>query len=196
MAIFTDFVLALENMGLLDVLLPFILIFTIAFAVLQKSKILGPNSHRFNVMISFVLAMAAVIPHVIGRGPDVVVIINRALPNISLLMIASMMALLLIGVFGNDINLAGTPLSWMVVVFAIIAVAYTFLSSAGVLGNVPLLVDPETRSMLVAILVFALIVAFITSDPDAKKKDEGFFDMIKGFGNVLGKGGGSGGGHH
>jgi len=198
MAIFTDWIVALENLGLLDVLLPFLLIFTIAFAVLQKSKILGDMSHRFNTIVSFVLAMAAVIPHVIGRGPDVVVIINKALPNVSLLMIAGMMILLLIGVFGHDVNIAGTGLEAWVVLLSIVAVAYTFLASAGVLNSPPAwlawLVDPQTRSMLVAILVFAIIVWFITKEEQPLDKRKTMKDTRnESFGGVFGKGGG---GHH
>ncbi|MFH2019980.1 MAG: hypothetical protein ABIJ34_01070 [archaeon] len=195
MTMFAEVLTSLENLGLLDVLLPFILIFTIAFAVLQKSKILGPSSHRFNTMVSFVISLAAIIPHVIGRGPDVVIIINNALPNISLLMVACMMVLLLIGVFGNDINIAGTPLAGITVIFAIIAVGYVFLSSSGFLGDVPL-VDPETRSLLIAILVFGLIVAFITAEPGEKKANEGIGQFLDGMGKVFGGGGqGHGGGH-
>lgn len=159
-------VMSLENLGLLDVLLPFLLIFTIAFAVLQKSKILGERAKNFNTMVSFVLAMAAIIPHVIHKGPDVVVIINTALPNVSVLMIASMMVLLLIGVFGSDVNLFGTPLEGIVVLFAVIAVGYTFLASAGLVQNIPFLQDPETRSLIIAILVFGIIVWFITKEED------------------------------
>jgi hypothetical protein len=159
-------VMSLENLGLLDVLLPFLLIFTIAFAVLQKSKILGERAKNFNTMVSFVLAMAAIIPHVIHKGPDVVVIINTALPNVSVLMIASMMVLLLIGVFGPDVNLLGSPLQGIIVLFAVIAVGYTFLSSAGLVQNIPFLADPETRSLIISILVFGIIVWFITKEED------------------------------
>ena len=144
--VFGQWLTALENLGLLEVLLPFLLIFTIAFAVLQKSKILGPESRRFNVIVSFVLAMASVIPHVIGRQPDVVPIINSALPNVSLLMIASMMALLLMGVFGSDVNVGGSDLAGWAVLFAIVAVGWTFLASAGVIDDLGLVIDAETRS--------------------------------------------------
>ncbi|MCM2325906.1 MAG: hypothetical protein NDI94_05560 [Candidatus Woesearchaeota archaeon] len=195
MAFFTNAIFALENLGLLDVLLPFILIFTIAFAVLQKSKILGPHAYRFNVMVGFVIGLAAVIPHVIGRGPDVVVIINAALPNVSLLMVASMMVLLLIGVFGNDINIAGTNLASVVVLFSIIAVGYTFVAAAGY-ANLPTFLDQETIDLLIALIIFGVIVNFITADPEAKKKDEGFMHFFKGMGDVLGKGGGGHGEHH
>lgn len=194
MAIFTDAILALESMGLLDVLLPFILIFTIAFAVLQKSKILGMNAYRFNVGVAFVLALAAIIPHITGNGPDVVKIINQALPNISLLMIASMMTLLLIGVFGSDINIAGTNLASIVVLFAVLAVGYTFIAAAGY-WNLPNYLDQETLNLLIAIIIFGVIVNFITADPSQKKKDEGFGHFFKGMGDVLGKGGHGDHGH-
>jgi hypothetical protein len=166
MSYLEDAVMSLENLGLLDVLLPFLLIFTIAFAVLQKSKILGERAKNFNTMVSFVLAMAAIIPHVIHKGPDVVVIINAALPNVSVLMIASMMVLLLIGVFGPDVNLLGSPLQGIIVLFAVIAVGYTFLASAGLVQNIPFLADPETRSLIISILVFGIIVWFITKEDD------------------------------
>lgn len=193
MSAFEQMILSLESLGMLDVLLPFLLIFTIAFAVLQKSKILGDGAHRFNVIVALVIALAAIIPHVLGREPDIVPIINSALPNVSLLMIASMMVLLLIGVFGKDINVAGTPLAGFVVLFSIIAVAYTFLVSAGVAGNPPawlgFLVDSETRNLLIAILVFGIIVYAITAEERPEEKRQPVHETInKMFGGVLGGG--------
>ena len=46
------FVTLLQDYGVLDFLLPFILVFTIVFAVLEKSHILG-NKKNFNVIIAF-----------------------------------------------------------------------------------------------------------------------------------------------
>ena len=169
MALLNEWLTSLNNMGLLDVILPFLLIFTISFAVLPKSKILGERAKNFNTILSFVLAMAAIVPHVIGgypEGADVVVIINTALPNVSLLMIASLMVLLLIGVFGPDVNLLGTPLEGIVVLFSVIAIGYTFLSASGWVKDIPWLSNPETQSMLVALLVFGLVVWFITKEED------------------------------
>jgi hypothetical protein len=197
---FVDAICTLEGLGLLSVLLPFLLIFTLVFAVLQKSKILGDQSNRFNTVIAFVIAMATVIPHVIGRGPDVVVIINRALPNVSVLMVAALMILLLIGVFGKDVNFANTSAAGWIVLLSIIAVAYTFLVASGVLASPPawlnFLVDPQTRSLLIAILVFGIIVWFITKEEHPGTERRSVNDTINNmFGGVLG-GRGGGGGHH
>jgi len=171
MSYFAEWLSTLESLGFLDVLLPFIIIFTIAFAVLQKSKILGKDSKNFNTIISLALALAVVIPHVIDTYPpgrDVVVIINTALPNVSLLMVASMMVLLLMGVFGSEINIMGSPLEGIVVLFAVVAVGWTFLSASGVVSDLG--IDQETRSMLLAILAFGLIVWFITKEENPEKE--------------------------
>jgi hypothetical protein len=187
MSYFEDAILSLESLGFLDVILPFLLIFTISFAVLQKSKILGERAKNFNTLVSFVLAMAAIIPHVIGRDPDVVVIINAALPNVSVLMVASLMVLLLIGVFGSEVNVLGTPLEGIVVLFAAIAVGYTFLASAGVVQNIPFLNDPETQSLLIAILVFGIIVWFITKEDEPLNERKSVRETLENtFGGWLG----------
>ncbi len=189
---FGRWVCALEKQGLLDVLLPFLLIFTISFAVLQKSKLLGEKSQRYNAILGFVLAMVAVIPHVLGTKPDIVPIINAALPNVSLLMIASLMVLLLIGVFGKEVNIGGTSLEGIVVLFSILAVTYTFLVSSNVIGAPPSwlswMMDEETRALLVAILVFGIIVSFITSEEKPEEKRQPIYKTINDmFGGVMGK---------
>ena len=62
-----DFIMLLDAWGVTDVLIPFILVFTIVFAVLQKTKILGDGKKNYNVMIALVMALAVVIPHIFGR---------------------------------------------------------------------------------------------------------------------------------
>jgi len=46
-----------------------ILIFTIIYAALYKSKILGEDRKNFNVIIALVVALSVIIPHVLGTYP-------------------------------------------------------------------------------------------------------------------------------
>ena len=96
----------LRDFGLFEVVLPFLLVFTITFAVLEKTKILGtvkvhgtedtiPNKN-LNSMVSFVIALLVVATANIVRA------INESLPNIILLLVASISFLILIGVFVKD----------------------------------------------------------------------------------------------
>ncbi len=186
---------SLNDLGLADVLLPFLLIFTIMFAVLQKTKVLGKTDDgkpqkNFNVIIALIIGLLVVIPHVtLGtlenkydaklagtNFPDVVEVINNALPQISVIAVLIIMVMMLIGILGPEINIAGTPLAGVVAVISFIVVVLIFLASAGILGgyNLPgwldFLNDDTNRGMILVILMFGLLVWFIISEP--KEKDE------------------------
>ena len=165
--------LVLESMGLADVLLPFILIFTIVFAVLQKTNILGRHRKNFNTVIALVMALAVVIPHVLGKypaGSDVVTIINNALPNVSLIAVAVIMVLLLVGLFGGEANWSGSSFAGIVAIAAFIVVAWIFYAAANP-GSGPsvwlptFLQDPDTQALLLIVVVFGLVIWFITKEP-------------------------------
>src|SRR3989344_8777090 len=88
------FVRALEGWGLTDVMLPFLLVFTLLFAVLEKTKVLGDQKRNLNLTISLVISLLVVIPHVTNSYPggmDVVDIMNKALPSVSIVIIAVIM---------------------------------------------------------------------------------------------------------
>ncbi len=194
MGTFQDGLMALENLGVLDVIIPFILVFTIVFAVLQKTKILGEENNKprknFNAVISLVMALAVIIPHVMGTypdGADVVTIMNNALPNVSAVMISVLMLLLIIGVFGTNIEFAGTSMAGIAVLFAITATVIIFGSAASWFALpdwLGFLQDSDTQALVIVILVFALIIWFVTKedkpkDPEDKSMAELLGDVLK-----------------
>ncbi len=196
---FRDFIVQLEYWGVADVLLPFLLVFTIAFAVMQKTKLLGDEKKgkRFHLIVSLVLGFSFIFPHLLGWYPyysDPVDIVNRVLPNIAIIIIAVIMLLLMLGSFGKGYDVSKSKwLSNAAVIFSIVAVIYIFGTSAGWWGSgfpriLDFLNDPNTVSLIVAILVFGLIIGAIVSDPDKEGGDEdkglkGFFkDLHKGYG--------------
>ena len=183
MANFVDMIVHLEMMGLSDVILPFFLVFTIVFAILSKTKILGPKpqARRFDVIISLIMAFAVIIPHVLGRYPpggNIVLIINDSLPQIAIVIVAIIMLLLMIGAFGVRFALGGSPLGSIWVIASLIIVVFIFGQNAGWWYGTQLpwflywLSDPYTQSMIVALLVFGIIIWFVTRDPDTAKKEE------------------------
>ncbi len=171
---FPDFFIKIEEMGMLDSLLPFILIFTILFAILQKTKIIGEGKRQFNTLVALVLSLMVIIPHVTGKyppGQDVVLIINQALPQVSLVVVAILAALLLIGVFAPGVMFGGTSFGAFLALLAMGAVVYIFGNAAGFWANagfLGFLNDPDTQAVIVIVLVFALIIWFITRDTDTR----------------------------
>ena len=191
---FPDFFVNLDQWGVLDSLLPFILVFTILFAVLQKTKIIAEGRRQFSTMVSLILALMVVIPHATGKyppGQDIVVIINTALPQISLLVVAILAALLLIGVFAPGVMFQGTGMGAMFGIISLGAVGYIFGNAAGwwnSFGVFSFLNDPDTQAILIIVLVFGLVIFFVTRDEGQGEQMSRLSDFIKAPW--------SGGGHH
>ncbi len=207
-------IIYLQNMGIADVLLPFLLIFVIAYAILQKSRILGDVEHkpevkRFNLIVALVMGMAVVVPHVVWgdmnpNNPylitgqiDPVKMINNSLPSVSVVLVGILMVMLLLGLFGTEFDLAGQT-NVAIILFSLVTVGYIFLTNAGYFNNglfptwLWFLADPNTQSLLIVVLVFGIIVWYITKDENKNK--EAFIKWDK-FIKPMG-GGGGGGGHH
>jgi hypothetical protein len=176
----------LQTYAISDFFLPFILVFTVVFAILQKTKILGEKKN-FNVVVSLVLGLVFVVPHLTGGYPlnyDPVVIMNQVLPSIALVAIASIMLLVLMGVFGTDFSTAAAP---FIAILAIAFVIYTFGSSLGFwVGPYDIFSwwTPEITELVIMILVFGVVVYAIVHEP--KEKSSGG-EMMKSFGKLFTK---------
>jgi len=177
-----QFLVSLEKFGLMDAVLPFILIFAIIFTVVNRTRVLGEQKN-VHMLVALVISLLVVIPHVLGTyppGSDVVNIINGALPNVSLLIVIVVAALILIGIFRP--NSQGIPGGGFFAILALGAVVYIFGLSAGWwTGTGPLnfLANPDFQVVIVIILVFAVVMFMITSESPG----EGIFKGIRGLFN-------------
>ena len=88
-------ILSLQQMGFYDIILPFLLVFSISYAVLQKVRIFGDAQSSKNVNV----IVALVIGFLFLQNQYLVFILQRFLPNVSIIIIAALMFLLLLGVF-------------------------------------------------------------------------------------------------
>jgi hypothetical protein len=95
---FNELIVSIEAMGVYEVILPFMLGFTIIFAILQKVKLFGssPQTKNFNVVIAIVIAFFLI------RAGWIVATINTFLPRVSLVIIIMLMFLLILGIFGTS----------------------------------------------------------------------------------------------
>jgi hypothetical protein len=199
----------LAELGVWDVFLPFLLVFAIVYAVLHKTKVLGEKSKNFNTVISLVMGLSVVFPHVLwgtrcsymdgGACPklangmvDPVHVINTALPNVSLIMIAVLMVLLIFGIWGSKVKLGNNSLSGLIAIVAFGSVVYIFGSAAGwwspfnvLMWNGQFLGGEETVALIVTVLVFAIIIWFITKEDDKDEEKKNAFGEF--FGSILDK---------
>lgn len=168
----------MQSYGVAEVALPFLLIFTIIFAVLQQIKIFGGNNKNINLGLALLFALTAVIPHMTGRYPpnyDPIVIINALVPSAAVLAIAIILVLILLGMWGMEMG-KGVPTLAIIVIIGVLF--YVFGATVGwwlLPSDVIYWWDSDLTILLVVILVFGAIIWFITSD----EKSSGFKDFAE-----------------
>ena len=161
-----------------DVLLVFLLIFVIVYAILQKTRILGEGKKNLNVVVALVVGLMVIIPHVMGTFPpnaDPVIIISDALPSVSIVLVAIIFLLILIGVFGQEQVFLGVSMPGWIAFIALIIIVLIFGGSAGwwtgYFGNtIEQLIGTESIAVVIMLLVFGVVIAWITSD--SKEREE------------------------
>ncbi len=141
-----------REFGLFDVVLPFLLVFTIVFAILEKTRILGtvksgkeeiPNKN-LNSMVAFVVGLLVV------ATANVVGFINESLPNVIIVVVVAFSYLLMIGIFlkTEEFNFSDKHKGWFRA-FMII----TFIAVLAIAANA-IKVDAQGHTALDAILSF------------------------------------------
>lgn len=176
----------LSELGLYDVVLPFLLIFTLIFAILEKTKILGEEEidgkkytkKNLNAMISFVIALITV---AIGQA---VGFINKFLGLAVVVIVILFGFLLMIGIFFNtsERNKPLIEYGWVkaFTVLVFIATIFIILAAADVLDNIYDFISSHMQGSgmflgpFLMIVIFGLIIFFIVrpSKPLSPTKEE------------------------
>lgn len=158
---FGDTINYLVEIGVYDIFLPFLLVFAIVFAILEKTQILGVGKSNINAIVSVVVGLLLIVQ----KG--IVETINLFLPRVSLIMVVILMGLLLITMLGGKHfqGLKGTTLGLAIV--AVIIAIIMALTSSPALGTSFL--SPSDKEALlrigIPIGIFLLVIWFITSPP-------------------------------
>jgi small-conductance mechanosensitive channel len=141
MSVFRESLVFFENIGLYDVVLPFLLVFTLVFGILEKSKIFGTEMARnregqgektsrknLNAMVAFVTAFFVV------ASAQLVSLIHVLVSRVALVLVILVMLMLLIASFHPQQGDEGFSLKewkgWLSVV-VLIAVVLIFLDGVG-----------------------------------------------------------------
>ncbi len=184
----------LQMAGILDILIPFVLIFTVLFAAMQKVTIFKQPKEK--IMIALAITLLVIIPHITGSIPaefDVVQIINNSLPSVVLIIFIVLMAMILLGfVVGKEIKLKEFSIGIAAIIsLGLIAVIFArsagYFQSGGYSTWLYIFDDPQLGALVIVILMFALITWFIT----AKKREPGdrirdhVMEYIEKFGEQL-----------
>ncbi len=169
-----------EKLGVYDVVLPFLLVFTLVYAMLEKTRIFGSDKvdgkeysrKNLNGMTAFVAAFFVI------ASTRLVAIISEVLANTVLLLLLSICFLLLAGSFhtgSKEFFLEGTwKTIFMIIMF--LGIVLIFLNALGwlqvIYENLFFKFDSVTVSSIVLILVMVLFMLYVTGAFGGKKDGE------------------------
>lgn len=165
-----------QQIGIYDVILPFLLVFTIVFAVLQKTKIFGEDKKNINVVVAAILALLFL------QNNYLIFLLQRFLPNVSLFLIIFLMFLLILGVFlGPQTGISGAAITFAFIVslIAILVAVSTDLMPYGFGSSILdfwYAIDPGTRTLIWVIAIFVVIIWLVTHEK--KREGEGGFGKL------------------
>jgi len=167
------------RLGIYDVVLPFLLVFTLVFAIMEKSRVLGvektPDGEftrkNLNAMVAFVTSFLVV------ASSRLVAVINETMANMVLLLIMSVCFLILIGSFMKETKEGvflqkGWAKFFTIIMF--IGLLLIFFNALGWLEPAwNYLIDHYDSTVVASLILIAGMVGFvywIVKEPKAKKE--------------------------
>lgn len=186
MTVFRESIDFLVRLGIYDVVLPFLLVFTIVFAILEKTKIMGTEKdskdreltkRNLNSMIAFVMAFFVI------ASTQLVAVINKTVSQIFLLLLLIICFMMLAGAFhgqtkeGFFLNKKDHPFYYsifMIIVF--VSIIMIFLNALGWLDIIyGFLKDNWNKSYVAAVIFIGVCIgfmAYIMKEPKSKSEDK------------------------
>ncbi|MBT4651033.1 hypothetical protein HOC13_00760 [Candidatus Woesearchaeota archaeon] len=179
-SIFRGVLTFLDKLGVYDVILPFLLVFTIMFAILEKTKVLGlekiegteTTKKNLNSMVAFVTAFLVI------ASTKLVALINETIANVALLLILSVSFMILAGVFfgSKEFTLESYP-GWtkffMVLMF--IGVVVIFLNALDWLQYALAIFvywDAQWAATIILLAVIGGFMWYVVHEPNPKSKSK------------------------
>ena len=165
-----------DKLGVYDVVLPFLLVFTLVYALFEKTKVYGTvklegkeyTRKNLNGMTAFVIAFFVV------ASTKLVALINEVLANTVLLLLLSVCFLLLAGSFhtgSKEFFLEGKwKTFFMIIMF--LGIVLIFLNALGWLQLIYEYLffkfNTIVVSSIVLVIVIVVFIMYVTKDPKSK----------------------------
>jgi hypothetical protein len=137
-----------------SILVPFLLVFVIVYAILEKTNILGEGKKMVNLIVSFSIAFIFI------GVPAIVNITLRIIPIVSFIIILLLCLLLLFGFAGVDTQKSKLLKIILGIVLGI-ALVVTILWATGVLGMMSGTLGSGFLSYVVFFIIFIIVIVAV-----------------------------------
>ena len=180
-----DFIYNFQDMGVFDIVLPFLLIFAIIFAVLEKSKIFGSKNGAPKSNINLIVAL--VIGLIVIVQTDVVNKINTYLPKMALIYVIAIGLLIFFGLMSTGKKNIALP-SYLAVLLGAIGVIWALTSGTGFGWPDWLRLTETAKQAIIWIGVAVVVIGIVygggrgnSPESGGKTKTQAFGEWLKTF---------------
>lgn len=182
---FRETLIFFDRLGVYDVILPFLLVFTIVFAILEKTRVLGTevidgektSRKNLNAMTAFVISFLTV------ASSQIVAIINQTAAHVVILLLLSVFFLMLAGSFmkeSKDPFFLEKPWSSIFMGIMFVGIIFVFLNAIRaddgttwlmvIFGWLTSINNSTAVSSIVMMIVLVLFIWFIMKGADQGTK--------------------------
>ena len=159
---------SLQRLGFFDIMLPFLLIFSIVYGVLEKAQIFGENRHDINAVIAFVIGLMVVVTSTVLN------LLTGFLPWVGLMVVIFLSFMILTVMFWGEakslwdsraVKFGGAA---VVIIFLVFYWSHTlglfsvFESGAGL----PFLNIADMAALVAILIFFVVIMAVVKGGKD------------------------------
>lgn len=147
--------------GFFDIILPFLLVFTITFGVLEKSNLFGPGKKNLNSMVAFSVGFLVV------AATQITTAIQLSVPKVAFMLLILISFLLLVGSMlgpsekGWSLLELSENLKWPWITIVAVAILAIFLSSVGWLQPIVDFFNVHLGNPVLSTLIFIVVMIAI-----------------------------------
>lgn len=166
-----------ESAGVFDILLPFILVFALVFAILEKIQMFSRKDSEGKVIgtnkgIHSIIAIALGV--LIANNVYIREVLHRFLPNVAFFMVVILAFIMLISTFLGESSFITDNLKWLAVIVSAIFVGLSlFAENITDLYDIPYYFDwlfyMDSQSQAVIFFIAAMIVVYLIATGGFKK---------------------------
>ena len=161
---FFSFIQDWQALGVYDVILPFLLIFVLTFAILENISLFGTNRKNVHVIVAAIIGLLFV------RNSFLVYVVQNFLGNLAFLIVVILMVMMLFGIFGFTDWSQGVW-KYFGIGIPILAILWSLLRDiqgyGGGLFDWWNALPYQIKSSLLPLLIFIVVIAFAIKESPA-----------------------------
>ena len=173
---FLDIISDLEGSGFYEVVLPFLLIFAVIFAILENVKIFGRDSKKINGVVALVAGFLMI------RNDMLIEFMNDILARFSVILIVVLAFLIIFGIFGSKVENWGKGFFAFFVIVALLAGVFVLVERMGyydITGTMDVddFLDEYGNTVWIAIFLLVILGIIFWGSGDTNKGTGKLFDL-------------------